>query len=214
MNSAAPPLRTPPWPGRLTSLAPLDVDRVAVRRGEVLLIDTHGRPLLWVHDLEISVENIATVVIGNVATDGYANSFGEDRDFLKVGSDLLSMIREDGPDPIEQELEGWLAETSRDGSGDDITLGLVFRAGARSRSLLMVNGLVNTFGSSIVISKSMWPKSRRRSRSVMRRDSVCGCPALSSHGISGMPSSTKSSIASGSLTARRVLRCWRIPPSG
>ena len=33
----------------------------------------------------------------------------------------------------------------------------------------------------------MWPKSRRRSRSVMRSDSVCGCPALSSQPLSLNP---------------------------
>jgi hypothetical protein len=41
-------------------LGPFDIDRVAVRRGEVLLVDSQGHDLLWVHDLEISVENVAT----------------------------------------------------------------------------------------------------------------------------------------------------------
>lgn len=60
-----------------------------------------------------------------LATDGYANSFREDEGFLQVGSDLEEMIQGQGWDQVTGNLEAWLMEASRDGSGDDITVGLV-----------------------------------------------------------------------------------------
>jgi len=58
-----------------------------------------------------------------LSTDGYANSYREDAGFLKVGPDLLDMIREDGIEAVRRDLAGWLDEVSRYGSGDDTTLG-------------------------------------------------------------------------------------------
>ncbi len=58
-----------------------------------------------------------------LSTDGYANSYEEDAGFLRVGSDLLAMLREDGAATVQRELAAWLEEVSRCGSGDDITLG-------------------------------------------------------------------------------------------
>jgi hypothetical protein len=63
-----------------------------------------------------------------VSTDGYANSFRDEEGFLKVGADLLEMIRADGLDPIAKSLADWLNDTSQHGSGDDITVGLLCRA--------------------------------------------------------------------------------------
>jgi serine/threonine protein phosphatase PrpC len=60
-----------------------------------------------------------------LSTDGYANSFRNEAGFLKVGSDLLEMIRADGLESVSGNLETWLAEASQAGSGDDITLGLI-----------------------------------------------------------------------------------------
>jgi serine/threonine protein phosphatase PrpC len=62
-----------------------------------------------------------------VSTDGYANSFRDDAGFLQVGSDLLAMIRADGLEAVAGALEGWLTEASEQGSGDDVTLGLLYR---------------------------------------------------------------------------------------
>jgi len=66
-----------------------------------------------------------------LATDGYANSFREDDGFLRTGSDLLELIREDGIDGVERNLETWLNEASELGSGDDITVAVVCRSAAR-----------------------------------------------------------------------------------
>ncbi|HEV2124093.1 MAG TPA: PP2C family serine/threonine-protein phosphatase [Chloroflexota bacterium] len=63
-----------------------------------------------------------------ISTDGYANSFKDDQGFLRVGSDLLSLLQEEGLPAVETNLESWLEEASRLGSGDDVTLGLLYRS--------------------------------------------------------------------------------------
>ncbi len=62
-----------------------------------------------------------------LSTDGYANCFGDDEDFFKVGADFLTYLRAEGVDFVREKLEEWLHESSHDGSGDDITVGLVVR---------------------------------------------------------------------------------------
>ena len=61
-----------------------------------------------------------------LSTDGYANSFVNEKAFLKVGSDILDILRSDGLEVVEQNLGGWLEDASQSGSGDDITMGIVF----------------------------------------------------------------------------------------
>ena len=63
-----------------------------------------------------------------LATDGYANSFVSEQDFLRVGPDYLQAIREEGLAAVGSHLDEWLAEASTQGSGDDITLGIVSRS--------------------------------------------------------------------------------------
>lgn len=55
-----------------------------------------------------------------LATDGYANSFRNDDDFLQVGPDVLRTADTEGIGSIRASLPGWLAETTREGAGDDI----------------------------------------------------------------------------------------------
>ena len=62
-----------------------------------------------------------------LSTDGYANSFRDDAGFLRVGADLLALIREHGLEAIGQNLSDWLEESSLLGSGDDVTVGLACR---------------------------------------------------------------------------------------
>lgn len=62
-----------------------------------------------------------------ITTDGYINSFPSDDDFCKVGCDILNMFRENGLEDIRNNLPIWLKEASHMGSGDDVTLGIVFR---------------------------------------------------------------------------------------
>ena len=62
-----------------------------------------------------------------LSTDGYANCFGDDEDFFKVGADFLDYLRAEGVAFVGEKLEEWLRQSSRDGSGDDITVGLAVR---------------------------------------------------------------------------------------
>jgi serine/threonine protein phosphatase PrpC len=62
-----------------------------------------------------------------VSSDGYANSFLKETGFLQVGSDLLTLIRQEGIDNVRNALPDWLNETSTEGSGDDITAGILYR---------------------------------------------------------------------------------------
>ena len=71
-----------------------------------------------------------------VSTDGYSNSFRDDSGFMKVGPDILNIVRSEGLEQLDSELEKWLTMTSQRGSGDDITLGVVCN----------VNGIAETAG--------------------------------------------------------------------
>ncbi len=62
-----------------------------------------------------------------LATDGYANSFVNEAAFLQVGTDLLAIMQEDGAQAVEANLATWLEEASVAGSGDDISLGILYR---------------------------------------------------------------------------------------
>ncbi len=85
-------------------------------------------PDAW-HEVRVVVQRIEehppAMIL--VSTDGYANSFRDDEGFLKVGPDLLEMVRENGLDYVKQELDNWLTEASHSGSGDDVTLGIIHR---------------------------------------------------------------------------------------
>lgn len=65
-----------------------------------------------------------------LSTDGYPNSFRDEQGFLKVGSDILEMVRDSGLDMVNDRLESWLKESTHEGSGDDVTLGLICSEGA------------------------------------------------------------------------------------
>jgi hypothetical protein len=69
-----------------------------------------------------------------LSTDGYANCFGSDEGFFKVGADFLSYLRFEGIGFVGEKLEEWLRQSSHDGSGDDITVGLAARANALPHS--------------------------------------------------------------------------------
>lgn len=60
-----------------------------------------------------------------LATDGYPNSFRDEAGFLKVGPDILQAIRAEGLGWVKENLAGWLSDSTRSGSGDDVTLGIL-----------------------------------------------------------------------------------------
>lgn len=63
-----------------------------------------------------------------MSTDGYSNSFKSSSGFHKAADDLLEMLSDIGPDQVRQRLPGWLDETSQAGSGDDISVVLIWSA--------------------------------------------------------------------------------------
>lgn len=60
-------------------------------------------------------------------SDGYYDSFPTEPEFLQVGSDYLQLLRHDGILDVSQQLDKWLLQTTHDGSGDDITVGVLYR---------------------------------------------------------------------------------------
>ncbi len=70
----------------------------------------------------------APVVLAS--TDGLANSFRDEQGFFRFGSDLLRMLADDGIDAVGGRLGGWLGQMTAEGSGDDISLGLLCRPAA------------------------------------------------------------------------------------
>lgn len=61
-----------------------------------------------------------------LATDGYANSFNNAASFEQVGTDLLAMIQQHNFGLVAAHLPDWLQAASQQGSGDDVTLALVY----------------------------------------------------------------------------------------
>ncbi len=73
-----------------------------------------------------------------LSTDGYANSFKSEEDFLKIGKDYLEFIRDRGLQAVSEELPAILTEASQNGSADDITLGILHTSTARVAPLPLV----------------------------------------------------------------------------
>jgi serine/threonine protein phosphatase PrpC len=114
--------------------------------GDILTVDDQGRAgrplppdpsLDGVHTTSLCQDDAAQrtrvrVVRGPrpaliaVCTDGYANSYSDDRAFLQIGPDYLKLIQENAAD-LEHRLEEILNHVSRAGSSDDVTLGLLAR---------------------------------------------------------------------------------------
>jgi hypothetical protein len=101
---------------------PLPADPTSVGNATASLANASAWQSARIRHLPADVEAPALVL---ASTDGYANSFADDAGFLKVGSDLLAMIRSEGLDEVGLQLEGWLGEVSELGSGDDVSLGLL-----------------------------------------------------------------------------------------
>jgi serine/threonine protein phosphatase PrpC len=60
-----------------------------------------------------------------LSTDGYANCFVSEADFQQIGPDYQQMLREQGLKQVMPQLPHILQQASQQGSGDDITLGLL-----------------------------------------------------------------------------------------
>ena len=67
------------------------------------------------------------------ATDGYANSFRDEDGFRQAASDFWALLRDGEEATVRTHLRAWLTETSRQGSGDDISLALLWHVGRDSQ---------------------------------------------------------------------------------
>lgn len=61
------------------------------------------------------------------STDGYGNSFRTEADFHKTLKDYAALIGAHGWRSVSEKLPEWLSDTSQRGSGDDISVALLFR---------------------------------------------------------------------------------------
>jgi Protein phosphatase 2C len=84
------------------------------------------QPEAW-REFRTSATATGTVlpVLVLLSTDGYVNSFRSQEDFMQIGHDYLQILREQGADVLVDELPNILAEATQQGSGDDITLGML-----------------------------------------------------------------------------------------
>jgi serine/threonine protein phosphatase PrpC len=60
-----------------------------------------------------------------LSTDGYANSFQSDEDFLQIGKDYLALLGREGLESVQRRLPAILHHASAAGSADDITLAIL-----------------------------------------------------------------------------------------
>ncbi len=75
------------------------------------------------YEPEEKLKNIEMLMI---TTDGYPNSFRTDDDYFKTIKDYHSLLKEKGEKYVKENIKTWLEETSKEGSGDDITVVLVY----------------------------------------------------------------------------------------
>jgi hypothetical protein len=70
-----------------------------------------------------------------LSTDGYLNSFSSEAGFFQAGTDILNMLAaENGHDAVNENLKSWLEEATRMGSGDDCTVGVIYRPDSLKKS--------------------------------------------------------------------------------
>ncbi len=91
------------------------------------------------HSFQVFVDRPPALIA--ISSDGYANSFPNETEFKKVGTDLLAMVRQRGLKNIGDELKAWLNEASKKGSGDDITIALAYKVDGMSGMNKAENGV-------------------------------------------------------------------------
>ncbi len=85
-------------------------------------------PKAW-NDVQIYFQTLAGAPPALIlaATDGYANAYRDDASFQQVARDYWALLRDEGEQAVKPNLTGWLNEASQQGSGDDITVGLIWQ---------------------------------------------------------------------------------------
>jgi hypothetical protein len=76
----------------------------------------------------LQVPDDASPALILACTDGYANSYPDVPDpVAEFGSGVWQLLRTHGGDRVRASLPRWLTEISEQGSGDDITVGILWR---------------------------------------------------------------------------------------
>lgn len=128
--------------------------------GDILSVSEQGKTAKVIPDHELHFANETTSLCGSdpwvdcqfridklspttappalilLCTDGYRNSFSSEGEFFKVGPDLLEMLQADKAEEIKSKLPGWLEEATQIGSGDDITLGMLYRMNSFKQTIV------------------------------------------------------------------------------
>jgi serine/threonine protein phosphatase PrpC len=65
----------------------------------------------------------------HISTDGFSNSYRDEQTFLATSLDYFKTLNEHGVDAVKSNIKAWLNETSKNGSGDDITVMLAYNPG-------------------------------------------------------------------------------------
>ncbi len=93
---------------------------------KLLGTETHSLSSInsWKHSISKTQKDIHENAECSImlSTDGFANSFANDNDFHNACLEYHNAIKQHGSKTVQKNLGGWLRETSKCGSGDDITL--------------------------------------------------------------------------------------------
>ncbi len=102
---------------------PLAADETLIANETTSLCQEHA----W-RNFRVRVQSIAESppALILLATDGYPNSFATPEGFRQVASDLLGMLDDEGVESISQSLPSWLEEASQQGSGDDVSVAILY----------------------------------------------------------------------------------------
>jgi parallel beta-helix repeat protein len=112
--------------GKGASSPPLERDGRLIGNETTSLCSPEAWNDLQVHFQPLASPDRAPALI-LLATDGYKNAFSSAAGFEKAGEDFLELLCTEGPQYVEDNLEHWLNEATELGSGDDITVGLLYR---------------------------------------------------------------------------------------
>ena len=117
--------------GEVTKPLPEDARLLANETTSMCLKDAENDFRFYVQ--KISAEQSPALIL--LSTDGYLNSFSDEAGFFQAGTDILEMLgAENGYDAVSENLKGWLEEATQMGSGDDCTVGIIYRSNAVKKS--------------------------------------------------------------------------------
>ena len=117
--------------GEVTKPLPEDARLLANETTSMCLKDAEKDFRFFVQ--KISSEQSPALVL--LSTDGYLNSFSDEAGFFQAGTDILNMLAtENGFGAVNENLKAWLEEATQMGSGDDCTVGIIYRPDALKKS--------------------------------------------------------------------------------